>query len=159
MQLAALPFNLPLAGACQCLRASCHNHLDGTAGPTLNSTDSSIYCPPLLCRDQPPTQFDLRPQSLTRRHRAIPFVGEFALIGRIVRLFRLLQMVSGTEKLRQIAATLVRAVPSVLYILVLMIITGYMHAVAGYHFFHSHDPFHWGSLQASILTLFGVISF
>ena len=89
----------------------------------------------------------------------IPFVGEFALIGRVVRLFRLLRLVSGTEKLRQIVATLVRAIPSVFYILVLMSIIGYMYAVAGYHFFHSHDPFHWGSLQVSALTLFRVITF
>ena len=61
--------------------------------------------------------------------------------------------------MRVIVGTLIRAVPSVFYIVVLLGIIGYMYAVAGYHFFHEHDEFHWGSLEASALTLFRVITF
>lgn len=89
----------------------------------------------------------------------IPMVGSIALLVRLVRLFRMLRLVSTSARLRVIVATLVRAVPSVFFIVVLLSIIGYMYAVAGYHFFHQHDPFHWGTLGTSTLTLFRVITF
>ncbi len=89
----------------------------------------------------------------------IPLVGNLALLGRLVRLFRMLRLVTTSERLRLIVGTLIRAVPSVFFIVVLLSIIGYMYAVAGYHFFHEHDPFHWGSLAKSALTLFRVITF
>ena len=89
----------------------------------------------------------------------IPLVGSLALLGRLVRLFRMLRLVTTSERLRVIVGTLIRAVPSVFFIVVLLSIIGYMYAVAGYHLFHAHDPFHWGSLATSALTLFRVITF
>ncbi|MYB16988.1 MAG: ion transporter [Chloroflexi bacterium] len=89
----------------------------------------------------------------------IPLVGDIALLGRLVRLFRMLRLVTTSARLRVIVGTLIRAVPSVFFIVVLLSIIGYMYAVAGYHFFHAHDPFHWGSLAKSALTLFRVITF
>ena len=89
----------------------------------------------------------------------LPFTGNLVLLGRLVRLFRMLRLVTRSAKLRVIVGTLIRAVPSVFYIVVLLAIIGYMYAVAGYHFFHEHDPFHWGSLGLSALTLFRVITF
>lgn len=89
----------------------------------------------------------------------IPLVGNLALLGRLVRLFRMLRLVTTSERLRVIVGTLIRAVPSVFFIVVLLSIIGYMYAVAGYHFFHEHDPFHWGTLAKSALTLFRVITF
>lgn len=89
----------------------------------------------------------------------IPLVGNLALLGRLVRLFRMLRLVTTSERLRLIVGTLIRAVPSVFFIVVLLSIIGYMYAVAGYHFFHEHDPFHWGTLAKSALTLFRVITF
>ena len=89
----------------------------------------------------------------------IPFTGNLALLARLVRVFRMLRLVTTSVRLRVIVGTLIRAVPSVFFIVVLLSIIGYMYAVAGYHFFHQHDPFHWGSLAASALTLFRVITF
>ena len=34
----------------------------------------------------------------------------------------------------------------------------YVYGVIGYHFFHLHDPAHWGTLGRSLLTLFQMLT-
>jgi voltage-gated sodium channel len=88
----------------------------------------------------------------------IPATEEFALVARLVRILRVLRLVSAVPQLRLIVATLVRSIPSMGHVLLLMSIIFYIYAVTGYHLFGEHDPEHWGSLRACLLTLFQLVT-
>ena len=88
----------------------------------------------------------------------IPATGEFALVARLVRVLRVLRLVSTVPQLRLIVATLVRSIPSMGHVILLMSIIFYIYAVTGFHLFHKDDPEHWGDLGSALLTLFGVVT-
>jgi voltage-gated sodium channel len=88
----------------------------------------------------------------------IPATGEFALVARLVRILRVLRLISAVPQLRLIVATLVRSIPSMGHVIMLMSVIFYIYAVTGVHFFSADDPDHWGSLGASLLTLFQLVT-
>jgi voltage-gated sodium channel len=88
----------------------------------------------------------------------IPATGEFALVARLVRVLRMLRLVSTVPQLRLIVATLVRSIPSMGHVILLMSILFYIYAVTGFHLFHEHDAEHWGTLGAALLTLFQMVT-
>lgn len=88
----------------------------------------------------------------------IPATGEFALVARLIRVLRVLRLVSAVPQLRLIVATLVRSIPSMGHVIVLMSIVLYIYAVTGYHLFHEHDADNWGSLGRALLTLFQIVT-
>ena len=88
----------------------------------------------------------------------IPATGEFALVARLVRVLRVLRLVSAVPQLRLIVATLVRSIPSMGHVLLLMSVIFYIYAVTGFHLFGEHDEEHWGTLGASLLTLFQMVT-
>ena len=88
----------------------------------------------------------------------VPQTGEFALIARTVRLLRILRLVTAVPELRLIISTLIRSLPGLGNVILLLSIVFYVYAIAGYHLFHEHDPFHWNSLGISLITLFRVLT-
>jgi voltage-gated sodium channel len=88
----------------------------------------------------------------------IPATGEFALVARLIRVLRVLRLVSAMPQLRLIVATLVRSIPSMGHVIVLMGIIFYIYAVTGYHLFSEHDAQRWGTLGAALLTLFQMVT-
>jgi voltage-gated sodium channel len=88
----------------------------------------------------------------------LPSTEEFALVARLVRVLRVLRLVSAVPQLRLIVATLVRSIPSMGHVITLMSIIFYIYAVTGFHLFHEHDAERWGTLGASLLTLFGIVT-
>jgi voltage-gated sodium channel len=88
----------------------------------------------------------------------IPATGEFALVARLVRVLRVLRLVSAVPQLRLIVATLVRSIPSMGHVIVLMSIILYIYAVTGYHLFGDHDEDNWGTLGRALLTLFQIVT-
>jgi voltage-gated sodium channel len=88
----------------------------------------------------------------------IPATGEFALVARLVRVLRVLRLVSAVPQLRLIVATLVRSIPSMGHVILLMSIIFYIYAVTGFHLFHEQDAEHWGTLGAALLTLFQMVT-
>ncbi|MGQ0526260.1 MAG: ion transporter [Betaproteobacteria bacterium] len=88
----------------------------------------------------------------------IPSTGEFALVARLIRVLRVLRLVSAMPQLRLIVATLVRSIPSMGHVLMLLGILFYIYAITGFHLFHEHDAEHWGSLGAALLTLFQIVT-
>ena len=88
----------------------------------------------------------------------IPATGEFALVARLIRILRVLRLVSAVPQLRLIVATLVRSIPSMAHVILLMSIIFYIYAVTGFHLFNEADPEHWGTLRASLLTLFQLVT-
>ena len=88
----------------------------------------------------------------------IPATGDFALVARLVRVLRVLRLVSAVPQLRLIVATLVRSIPSMGHVILLMSVIFYIYAIIGVHFFAEQDPEHWGTLGAALLTLFQMVT-
>ena len=88
----------------------------------------------------------------------IPATGEFALVARLIRVFRVLRLISAVPQLRLVVATLVRSIPSMGHVILLMSLVFYIYAVCGFHFFADDDPEHWGTLGAALLTLFQLVT-
>ncbi len=88
----------------------------------------------------------------------VPATGQLAMVARLARLLRVVRLITTIRELRLIVAALVRSIPSVGHVLMLMSIVVYIYAIMGYHLFSEHDPANWGSLGASVLTLFNIIT-
>lgn len=88
----------------------------------------------------------------------IPATGDFALLARLVRVLRVFRLISAVPQLRLIVATLVRSIPSMGHVILLMSVIFYIYAVTGLHLFRAVDPEHWGTLGASLLTLFQMVT-
>jgi voltage-gated sodium channel len=88
----------------------------------------------------------------------IPATGEFALVARLIRILRVLRLISAVPQLRLIVATLVRSIPSMGHVIMLMGVIFYIYAVTGFHLFEKVDSEHWGTLGASLLTLFQIVT-
>lgn len=84
---------------------------------------------------------------------------EMAFIGRLVRVFRVLRMVSFVPELRILLNSLFKALPQLGYVLLLMFIIFYIYGAAGSMFFSSIDAELWGDISISMLTLFRVMTF
>jgi voltage-gated sodium channel len=84
---------------------------------------------------------------------------EMALIGRLVRIFRVLRMISIIPELRMLLNSLLRAMPQLGYVLLLMFIIFYIYAAVGATFFATINPELWGDISISLLTLFRIMTF
>lgn len=84
---------------------------------------------------------------------------EMALIGRLVRIFRVLRMVSIIPELRMLLNSLVKALPQLGYVVLLMFIIFYIYAAIGSTFFAHINETLWGDISISMLTLFRVMTF
>ncbi|MFT5573215.1 MAG: voltage-gated sodium channel [Cryomorphaceae bacterium] len=88
----------------------------------------------------------------------LPISAEFAMLGRVFRLLRVLRLINALPELRLIVETLVRSIPSMGHITILMGILFFIYGVLGFHLFHEHDPTHWRNLAYSLLTLFRIVT-
>ncbi len=86
----------------------------------------------------------------------LPSTGGLPTLARLVRLFRVLRLMSALPELQLIVATLIRSVPGMFNVLALMSIVFYVYGVAGYHLFREFDPNHWRTLGISLLSLFRI---
>lgn len=84
---------------------------------------------------------------------------ELALLGRLIRIFRVLRMVSIIPELRILMNSLIRALPQLGYVCLLMFIIFYIYAALGTSFFEKINPELWGDIALSLLTLFRVMTF
>jgi len=84
---------------------------------------------------------------------------ETALLGRLLRVFRVLRLVSLIPELRVLIAAFLRALPRMGYVSLLMFIIFYIYAAAGSFFFSRINPELWDNITISMLTLFRVATF
>ncbi len=84
---------------------------------------------------------------------------ELALVGRLIRIFRVLRMVSVIPELRVLLNSLLRALPQLGYVALLMFIIVYIYAAIGTTFFAKVNEALWGDIAISMLTLFRVMTF
>ena len=84
---------------------------------------------------------------------------EMALLGRLLRIFRILRLVSIIPELRILLNAFVSAIPRMGYVSLLMFIIFYIYAAVGTIFFHQINPDLWENITISLLTLFRVATF
>lgn len=84
---------------------------------------------------------------------------DIALVGRLVRVFRVLRMVSIIPELRTLLNSLFAALPQLGYVVLLMFIIFYIYAATGTTFFADINPNLWGDISIAMLTLFRVMTF
>ena len=81
------------------------------------------------------------------------------LIGRLLRVFRVLRLVSVVPELRSLINALLKAIPRMGYIALLMFIIFYIYGAIGSLFFAGIDEQLWGDVSVAMLTLFRVATF
>lgn len=89
----------------------------------------------------------------------IPAGGSGVLLARLLRVFRVLRLVSMVPELRLLINALLKAIPRMGYIALLMFVIFYIYAAMGSMFFHQINEVLWGDVSISMLTLFRVATF
>ncbi|MGO2354412.1 MAG: ion transporter [Marinomonas foliarum] len=84
---------------------------------------------------------------------------EMILVARLLRVFRVLRLVSIIPDLRFLINALLKAIPKMGYIALLMFIIFYIFAAVGSIFFHHVNEELWGDIAISMLTLFRIATF
>ena len=84
---------------------------------------------------------------------------EAVLLGRLLRVFRVLRLVSVVPELRFLIDSLLKAIPRMSYIALLMFIIFYIYGATGSMFFAAIDEDLWGDVAVSMLTLFRIATF
>jgi voltage-gated sodium channel len=84
---------------------------------------------------------------------------EMVLLARLLRIFRVLRLISFIPELRMLVGALLKAIPRMGYIVLLMFVIFYMYAAVGSMFFNTINPVLWGDISISMLTLFRVVTF
>lgn len=84
---------------------------------------------------------------------------EAALLGRLLRIFRVLRLVSIIPELRVLLSAFMRAIPRMGYVSLLMFIIFYIYGALGAMFFSHINPTLWDNITISMLTLFRVATF
>ncbi len=90
----------------------------------------------------------------------IPFSGhETVLLGRLLRIFRVLRLISIIPELRVLLNAFFTAIPRMGYISLLMFIIFYIYAAVGSIIFVEINHDLWGNISISMLTLFRIATF
>jgi len=84
---------------------------------------------------------------------------ELVLLARLLRIFRVLRLVSLIPELRLLVNALFKAVPRMGYVVLLMFVIFYIYGAVGSILFEAINPQLWGDVAISMLTLFRVATF
>lgn len=88
----------------------------------------------------------------------LPVNARFITVARLIRLLRVLRLITFFPQLRLIVSSLLKAIPSMIYVFVILILHFYVYACAGTTLFGKNDPFHFGNLHISMVTLFRAVT-
>ena len=81
---------------------------------------------------------------------------DVVLLGRLLRVFRVMRLITFIPEFRKIIETILKAIPQVSYVSLFMFIEMYMFAAIGSILYAEIDPTHWENIGLSMLTLFQV---
>ena len=81
-----------------------------------------------------------------------------ALVARLIRVFRVLRMISIIPELRILLNSLLKVLPRLGYVMALMFIIFYIYAAIGSLIFEDINPVLWVDISIAMLTLFRVMT-
>ncbi len=84
---------------------------------------------------------------------------ELVLLARLLRIFRVLRLVSLIPELRLLINALFKAIPRMGYVVLLMFVIFYIYGALGSFLFEKINETLWGDVAISMLTLFRVSTF
>lgn len=84
---------------------------------------------------------------------------ELVLLARLLRIFRVLRLVSLIPELRLLVNALFKAIPRMGYVVLLMFVIFYIYGAVGSFLFEKINETLWGDVAISMLTLFRVSTF
>lgn len=88
----------------------------------------------------------------------LPLNGHYLAVLRLARVLRVLRLVTALPRLQLLVGALLKSIPSMGYVGLLLFLLFYIYAVMGTFLFGANDPQHFGSLPASLLTLFRIVT-
>jgi voltage-gated sodium channel len=88
----------------------------------------------------------------------LPLGAEYSAVLRLARVLRVLRLITALPRLQILVTALLKSIPSMAYVGVLLAVLFYVYAVVGVSLFGQADPAHFGSLGASALSLFQVVT-
>ncbi|WP_282167392.1 ion transporter [Shewanella japonica] len=89
----------------------------------------------------------------------VPLGSSTILLARLLRIFRVLRLVSMVPELRMLINALLKAIPRMGYIALLMFVIFYIYGAIGSMFFANVNDFLWGDVSIAMLTLFRISTF
>ncbi|MBT3309679.1 MAG: ion transporter [Gammaproteobacteria bacterium] len=84
---------------------------------------------------------------------------ELVLLARLLRIFRVLRLVSLIPELRLLINALLKAIPRMGYVVLLMFVIFYIYGAVGSILFEQINNVLWGDVAISMLTLFRIATF
>jgi voltage-gated sodium channel len=88
----------------------------------------------------------------------LPINAQYAAVMRLARILRALRLVSVVPQLQLIVGSLIKSLPSMMYVSILLGLMFYIYAVMGVFLWSGNDPVHFKDLQTSMLSLFRVVT-
>jgi voltage-gated sodium channel len=88
----------------------------------------------------------------------LPLDSGFATVLRLVRVLRVLRLVTALPRLQILVGALLKSIPSMAYVAVLLLLHFYVYAVIGVALFGRQDAAHFGGLGKTFLTLFQIVT-
>jgi voltage-gated sodium channel len=85
--------------------------------------------------------------------------GQSILLSRLLRVFRVLRLVSIVPELRMLMNAFLKALPRMGYVALFMFIIFYIYGAVGSFIFRDINPFYWENITTAMLTLFRVATF
>ncbi len=87
----------------------------------------------------------------------VPAAGPFEIL-RALRVLRVLRLLSQVPRLRAIIESIMRSLPGIGWTALLLVLVFYVFAVMGTMLFRDSFPEYWGSLGASLFSLFQIMT-
>ena len=88
----------------------------------------------------------------------LPVNAQYAAVLRLARVLRALRLVSAVSQLQLIVGSLIKSLPSMVYVSILLVLMVYIYAVVGVFLWGANDPVHFRDLPTSMLSLFRVVT-
>lgn len=88
----------------------------------------------------------------------LPLGGPYAAVLRLARVLRVLRLITVIPRLRILVIALLHAIPSIIYVTLLLVLLFYVYGVMGTVLFGKNDPVHFGTLQHSMFSLLRTVT-
>lgn len=82
----------------------------------------------------------------------------FIAVLRLARILRVFKLVTALPKLQLIVGALLKSIPSMGYVFLLLALHFYIYGCMATFFYGENDPYHFGDLQMSMLSLFRAVT-
>ncbi len=88
----------------------------------------------------------------------LPVNASIVMVLRLVRIIRVFRLITALPKLQILVGALLKSIPSMAYIGVFLSLLFYIYATMSVFLFGANDPWHFGNLENSMVSLFRIVT-